>query len=145
MAGQRRPSAPESGLVRDSAALQASAMTAAPSATISRCDPAGHRKPRSLAANVRSGAIWSFSGTILLRLSGIGVTAIVARILTPHDFGVFAVATTVFTIVTAIGEFGVTSCLARADLDADAPVVGVPGIEPDHGRRPLQVRRADRR
>ena len=98
MAGQRRPSAPESGLVRDSAALQASAMTAAPSATISRCDPAGHRKPRSLAANVRSGAIWSFSGTILLRLSGIGITAIVARILTPHDFGVFAVATTVLSM-----------------------------------------------
>jgi PST family polysaccharide transporter len=69
---------------------------------------------------VRSGAIWSFSGTILLRLSGIGITAIVARILAPHDFGVFAVATTVFTIVTAIGEFGVTSCLARADLDVDA-------------------------
>src|ERR1700678_217793 len=120
MAGQRRPSAPESGLVRDSAALQASAMTAAPSATISRCDPAGHRKPRSLAANVRSGAIWSFSGTILLRLSGIGITAIVARILTPHDFGVFAVATTVFTIITAIGEFGVTSCLSRADLDVES-------------------------
>ena len=95
-------------------------MTAAPSATISRFGPTGHRKPRSLAANVRSGAIWSFSGTILLRLSGIGITAIVARILAPHDFGVFAVATTVFTIVTAIGEFGVTSCLARADLDVDA-------------------------
>jgi lipopolysaccharide exporter len=120
MAGQRRPSAPESGVVRGSVALQASAMTAAPSAAISRFGPAGHRKPQSLAANVRSGAIWSFSGTILLRLSGIGITAIVARILTPHDFGVFAVATTVFTIVTAIGEFGVTSCLARADLDVDA-------------------------
>ena len=43
-----------------------------------------------------------------------------ARILSPHDFGVFAVATTVFTIVTAVGEFGVTSCLARADLDVEA-------------------------
>jgi PST family polysaccharide transporter len=69
---------------------------------------------------VRRSAIWSFSSTIILRFAGIGVTAIVARILTPHDFGVFAVATTVFTIVSALGEFGVTSCLARADLDVTA-------------------------
>ena len=58
--------------------------------------------------------------TVFLRLSGIGVTAIVARILSPHDFGVFAIAVTVFTIVSALGEFGVTSCLARADLNVDA-------------------------
>jgi hypothetical protein len=90
--------------------------------------PQGHQmagrpseqKPRSLSAHVRSGAIWNMGTTIFLRLSGIGVTAIVARILSPHDFGVFAVATTVFTIVWALGEFGVTSCLVRADLDVDA-------------------------
>jgi PST family polysaccharide transporter len=57
---------------------------------------------------------------MLLRLGSIGITAIVARILSPRDFGVFAVATTVFIIVSAFGEFGVTSCLARADLDVDA-------------------------
>ena len=57
---------------------------------------------------------------MLLRLASIGVTAVVARILNPRDFGVFAVATTVFTIVSAFGEFGVTSCLARADLDPEA-------------------------
>ena len=95
-------------------------MTAAPSATIGRVRPTGREKPRSLAANVRSGAIWSISSTILLRLSSVGVTAIVARLLSPHDFGVFAVAATVFTIVSAFGEFGVTSCLARADLDVEA-------------------------
>jgi lipopolysaccharide exporter len=78
------------------------------------------QKSRSLSAHVRSGAIWNMGTTIFLRLSGIGVTAIVARILSPHDFGVFAVATTVFTIVWALGEFGVTSCLVRADLSVDA-------------------------
>ncbi len=120
MAARRRVSAPDSGVVRDPLVLRVSAMTAAPGATIARLRQAGHKTPRSLSANVRSGAIWSFSGAIFLRLSGIGVTAIVARLLSPHDFGVFAVATTVFTIVTALGEFGVTSCLARADLDVDA-------------------------
>jgi lipopolysaccharide exporter len=87
---------------------------------ITRTRPAGPKKPRSLTANVRSGAIWSISSTMLLRLGSIGITAVVARLIGPHDFGVFAVATTVFTIVSAFGEFGVTSCLARADLDVDA-------------------------
>ncbi len=73
-----------------------------------------------MAANVRRGAVWSFASTIILRLSSIGITAIVARILSPHDFGVFAVATTVFTIVTALGEFGVSSCIQRADFDVDS-------------------------
>jgi len=97
-------------------------MTGPPSATAvaSRSRPTRPKETRSLAANVRRGAVWSFASTIILRLSSIGITAIVARILTPHDFGVFAVATTVFTIVTAIGEFGVTSCLTRADFDVES-------------------------
>jgi lipopolysaccharide exporter len=78
------------------------------------------KEPRSLTADVRGGAIWSFAGTMILKFSAVGTTAIVARILTPHDFGVFAVATTVFTIVTAIGEFGVISCLSRADLNVES-------------------------
>jgi lipopolysaccharide exporter len=79
-------------------------------------EPVQQPMARSLASNVRRGAIWNVASTLLLKFSSIGITALVARILTPHDFGVFAVATTVFTIVSAFAEFGVTSCLARADL-----------------------------
>jgi lipopolysaccharide exporter len=111
MTAPGRPSEPGS---------QTSAMTAAPGGTITEVGTTPQQKPRSLSAHVRSGAIWNMGTTIFLRLSGIGVTAIVARILSPHDFGVFAVATTVFTIAWALGEFGVTSCLVRADLDVDA-------------------------
>jgi PST family polysaccharide transporter len=75
---------------------------------------------KSLAANVQANALWAMATTVLLRLSNIGLTAVVAHILTPRDFGIFAVALTVFTIVSAIGEFGVVSCLIRADLDVDA-------------------------
>jgi len=97
-------------------------MSAPPSApeTTPRFRPPRRTEPQSLAASVRRGAIWSFASTLTLRLSSIGITAIVARILTPHDFGVFAVATIVFTIVTALGEFGVTSCLARADFSVES-------------------------
>jgi lipopolysaccharide exporter len=77
-------------------------------------------KPRSLSAGVRSGALWNVASTLMLRLAGILVTAIVAHILDPHDFGVFAVATTAYAIVSSLGELGVSSCLVRADLDIDA-------------------------
>jgi lipopolysaccharide exporter len=101
--------------------MDATSMLLSPAATaLSRIRPTRQKEPRSLGANVRRGAIWSFAGTIVLRFSGVGITAIVARILSPHNFGVFAVAVTVFTIVGALGEFGVGSCLARADLDLDS-------------------------
>ena len=75
---------------------------------------------RSLSASIRSGALWNVASTLMLRLAGILITAVVARILSPHDFGVFAVAMTAFTIISSLGEFGVSSCLVRADLDLDS-------------------------
>jgi PST family polysaccharide transporter len=53
-------------------------------------------------------------------MTGIVVTAVVAHILSPRDFGIFAVAATAFAIVSSLGEFGVSSCLVRADLDLDS-------------------------
>ncbi len=75
--------------------------------------------PSSLSASVRRGAVWSVLGTLLLRLANISITAVVAHILDPHDFGVFAVALTAYTIISALGQGGVASCLMRADLDID--------------------------
>jgi lipopolysaccharide exporter len=74
----------------------------------------------SLAARVRRGALWNVATTLILKLVNILITAVVARILDPQDFGVFAVAVTAFVIVAALGEFGVAACLIRADLDIDA-------------------------
>jgi PST family polysaccharide transporter len=58
--------------------------------------------------------------TLLLRLSTVAITAVVAHILAPRDFGVFTVALTADLIVFNLSEFGVASCLIRADLDIDA-------------------------
>jgi PST family polysaccharide transporter len=69
---------------------------------------------------VRRGAFWSFASTLLLRLAGVLTTAVIAHILDRRDFGVFTIALTVYTIVTAIGELGLASCLIRADLDIDS-------------------------
>jgi PST family polysaccharide transporter len=76
--------------------------------------------PQPLSASVRQGAFWSFLTTGLLRFSNLLITAVVAHILAPRSFGIFAIAVTVYAVVVNIGELGVGSCLIRADLDIDA-------------------------
>lgn len=56
----------------------------------------------------------------MFKVVSIVTTAVVAHILTKADFGIFAVASTVYIVVFALGELGVASCLARGDLDIDA-------------------------
>ena len=73
----------------------------------------------SLSARVRQGTLWSSLSTVILRLTNISITAVVAHILTPRDFGVFTVALTAYTITASLGELGIASCLIRADLDID--------------------------
>src|SRR6202043_3955554 len=80
--------------------------------------PSQGDSPR-LSVLVRRGAAWNALTTVLLRLVNVVVTAVVAHILAPRDFGVFAVALTAYTIIFNISEFGVASCLVRADLDID--------------------------
>ncbi|MCW2540870.1 MAG: hypothetical protein JWN95_2595 [Frankiales bacterium] len=69
--------------------------------------------------------MWSAASTLTMRLANISIMAVVARTLSPRDFGVFAVALTVHAIVSSIAELGVASCLMRADVDPDevAPTV----------------------
>jgi PST family polysaccharide transporter len=85
---------------------------------------------QSLSASVRRGALWVVASNLLLRLANISITAVVAHILSPHDFGVFAVALTVYAIVSSLGELGVSACLIRADLDIDrlAPTVATVSV-----------------
>ena len=87
--------------------------------------PAAGIDSQSLSASVRRGALWLAASNMLLRLANVSLTAVVAHILSPRDFGVFAVASTVYVIVFAVSELGLGSCLTRADLDIDslAPTV----------------------
>src|SRR5215469_13229094 len=91
---------------------------------ISRHEPAGIDTP-SLSASVRKGALWVVASNMLLRLASVAIMAVIAHILSPKDFGVFAVALTAYLIVSVTGELGVSSCLIRSDLDIDslAPTV----------------------
>jgi lipopolysaccharide exporter len=78
-----------------------------------------------LGKQVRSGAMWSGASSMLLRLGNVVVAAVVARLVTPRDFGVFAVALTVHLIAFNISELGVSAVLMRGTVDPDevAPTV----------------------
>ncbi|WP_457187323.1 oligosaccharide flippase family protein [Nocardioides sp. P5_E3] len=67
-----------------------------------------------------SGALWGGASTILLRLGNIAIMAVVVRIVTPEDFGVFAVAIAVYAVIVAVGSMGLPTVMARADTDQDA-------------------------
>jgi lipopolysaccharide exporter len=74
----------------------------------------------ALSSTVRRGVLWSLASTALLKFSSIFISAVVAHILDPRAFGVFAVAATVYGIVFMIGEFGLSACLLRGDLDLNS-------------------------
>lgn len=78
----------------------------------------------SLRALVRRGLAWSVLGNLLLRSTNVVMGIIVARILAPDQFGVFAVGLTVMSILMAITDLGLTVDLVRSDnFDERAPTV----------------------
>lgn len=84
-------------------------------------NPVGH----DLTKHVRRAAMWSAASVLVLKIANIGVTAAAARLLAPEDFGVFAVASAVYTVVTTMAEMGLSAALTRADLEISkyAPTV----------------------
>lgn len=73
----------------------------------------------TLGSRIVRGALWSGLNTVVLRLGNIVLMAIVIRLITPHDFGVFAVAVTVHAVVSNISSLGLLSVLTRNDIDQD--------------------------
>lgn len=79
----------------------------------------------SLGSNVRRGALWTVSSSLLMRLANVALMAVVARLIIPEEFGVFALALAVYGFVSSFAELGIASAVARVDLDIDriAPTV----------------------
>lgn len=72
-----------------------------------------------LRRNVGRGALWAAVGNIVMRVAGICVTAVVARILSPDEFGVYAIALAVFVVVTSLAELGMASAVARSVMEPE--------------------------
>jgi len=62
---------------------------------------------------VGRGVLWSMTNSFVLRASQFAVGIITARLIAPKDFGVFAVALVVFTIIINVSEAGVGTTLIR--------------------------------
>lgn len=62
-----------------------------------------------------SAAAWSAVSTIVLRMGSLIVGIVLARILTPEQFGVYAVALTVQSILMTVADLGLSSDLVRSE------------------------------
>jgi PST family polysaccharide transporter len=75
--------------------------------------PDGERN--SLRSLVRRGALWSTLDVVVNRTSGFLLGIVVARLLNPADFGIFAIALVVHAILINISDLGVGAVLVRDD------------------------------
>jgi lipopolysaccharide exporter len=82
----------------------------------------------SLDRAVRSGLKWSAANSLVLRLCSLLLGILLARILTPEEFGTFAVALTVQTLVMSLGDLGLGTQLIRTrDFEGSAPTIAALG------------------
>jgi O-antigen/teichoic acid export membrane protein len=82
---------------------------------------------RSLGSKVGKGLAWSSVNTIVSRVGQLFVGIVLARLIAPSEFGVFAAALVVLTVVISISELGVSVAIVQAEnreeVDRIAPVV----------------------
>jgi PST family polysaccharide transporter len=70
---------------------------------------------------VRHALAWSLTDSVLTRVVTFGFNIILARILAPADFGVFAIALAALTVLQSANELGVSVALMRWPGDATGP------------------------
>ncbi|GFG54422.1 hypothetical protein MAGR_58630 [Mycolicibacterium agri] len=63
--------------------------------------------------------MWTAASAILLRFGNILVMAVVARLISPDELGIYALAIAVYGFVASLASWGVASAIGRSDLDAD--------------------------
>jgi O-antigen/teichoic acid export membrane protein len=82
-------------------------------------------EPGALAKLVRKGLGWSFLNTMVGRIGTVLTGILLARILAPEDYGVFAVALVALNALLSMNELGVSLAIVRwpGDLDRIAPTV----------------------
>ncbi|WP_436492681.1 oligosaccharide flippase family protein [Actinokineospora sp. HUAS TT18] len=71
----------------------------------------------TVGSKVGRGAVWSLLNTVVLRLGTLVAGIVLARLLSPADYGVFAVALVAMTLLQAFNELGVSLALVRWERD----------------------------
>lgn len=72
---------------------------------------------QSLGGQVRRGTLWLGATSVMMRLSNVAIMAVVARLITPDEFGVFTLAMVAHAAIASFAELGIASAIARRDLD----------------------------
>lgn len=81
------------------------------------------------AGRVSRGLGWSLGGTIAMRVGSVLFGILVARLVAPAEFGVYAVALTVWAILSTLADLGLGADLVRApDMGPRAPTVASIGL-----------------
>ena len=77
-----------------------------------------------LGQDVRRGFLWSFLSNTSLRLGTFVTGIVLARVLAPEEFGVYAIALTVQTILMTMSELGLAADLVRhGDVERRGPTI----------------------
>ena len=83
----------------------------------------------TIAQRVGRGLGWSTTSNLILRIGNFTMSLIMARLIAPDQFGVFAVALTTWSILGTLAEFGLGTDLVRArDFSGRAPTVASVGL-----------------
>jgi len=86
-------------------------------------------RTQNLAGSVRGGLAWSTLNSLALRAGSFALGIVLARLLTPNQFGVYAVALTVQAVLMTLADLGLSADLIRSeDPDRRAPTVGALGL-----------------
>lgn len=86
--------------------------------------PCPTRSAESLGSRVRRGLVWSTLSSMVLRLGSLALGIVLARLLAPEDFGIYAIALTVQSILLTVADLGMSADLVRAEDPARrAPTV----------------------
>ncbi len=72
-------------------------------------------KPASLAAQVRTAVIWRSGSQVLTQIVSWASTLIVIRLLAPQDYGLFAMAQVMLTLLSTLNGWGLASALIREE------------------------------
>jgi len=82
----------------------------------------------NLGARIRHGMTWSIVNSLVLRLGNFAVGIVLARLLAPEQFGVFAVALTVQAVLMTLADLGMSADLIRSENHREkAPTVATLG------------------
>lgn len=83
----------------------------------------------ALSGRVARALRWSTTGTLVVRLGNLGLGIVIARIVSPEEFGLYAIALTVQSVVMALADLGLSADLVRSpDFERRTGPVAVLGL-----------------